>query len=39
MHIKTLIPGFGYLILAASGKGGKGTVLVIEDLVVILFAF
>ena len=32
MRIKTLIPGLGYLILVASGKEGKGIVLVNEDL-------
>ena len=41
MRVKTLIPGFGYLVLVASGKEGKGTVVVSEDLFlfVILIAF
>lgn len=41
VHVKTLIPGLGYLILAASGTEGKGTVLISEGLFlfVILIAF
>ena len=29
---KTLIPGFGYLMLIASGKEGKGIILVNDNL-------